>query len=172
MLWFCKECIWPQRAGMKSSLMTLKEGLPDSQSDCVVVLGLCSTTLYNSEVWCFFRMKVKGRGITCSLVSFAVICMVATPGVRACPRRCACYMPTEVHCTFRYLTSIPDSIPPNVERINLGCVRPWVSSSQRGISHSGDLSLKHRWLWEMNHNCFNNISFLKWAHENFVCWGQ
>nr|XP_008006911.2 immunoglobulin superfamily member 10 isoform X1 [Chlorocebus sabaeus] len=65
-------------------------------------------------------MKVKGRGITCLLVSFAVICMVATPGVRACPRRCACYMPTEVHCTFRYLTSIPDSIPPNVERINLG----------------------------------------------------
>uniref|UniRef100_G3QK58 Immunoglobulin superfamily member 10 n=1 Tax=Gorilla gorilla gorilla TaxID=9595 RepID=G3QK58_GORGO len=65
-------------------------------------------------------MKVKGRGITCLLVSFAVICLVATPGGRACPRRCACYMPTEVHCTFRYLTSIPDSIPPNVERINLG----------------------------------------------------
>ncbi|XP_045707213.1 immunoglobulin superfamily member 10 [Phyllostomus hastatus] len=65
-------------------------------------------------------MKVKGSRITCLLVPFAVICLAATPGVRACPRRCACYMPTEVHCTFRYLTSIPDSIPPDVERINLG----------------------------------------------------
>ncbi|XP_070262075.1 immunoglobulin superfamily member 10 [Myotis yumanensis] len=65
-------------------------------------------------------MKVKGGGIACLLVSFAVICLVATPGGSACPRRCACYVPTEVHCTFRYLTAIPDSIPPNVERINLG----------------------------------------------------
>ncbi|XP_028361105.1 immunoglobulin superfamily member 10 [Phyllostomus discolor] len=65
-------------------------------------------------------MKVKGSRITCLLVPFTVICLAATPGIRACPRRCACYMPTEVHCTFRYLTSIPDSIPPDVERINLG----------------------------------------------------
>ncbi|XP_020141328.2 immunoglobulin superfamily member 10 [Microcebus murinus] len=65
-------------------------------------------------------MKVKGRGISYLLVSFAVICVVATPGSRACPRRCACYVPTEVHCTFRYLTSIPERIPTNVERINLG----------------------------------------------------
>ncbi|OWK05828.1 IGSF10 [Cervus elaphus hippelaphus] len=47
-------------------------------------------------------------------------CLIALPRGRACPRRCACYLPTEVHCTFRYLTSIPESIPPNVERINLG----------------------------------------------------
>lgn len=67
-------------------------------------------------------MKVKGKGITYLLVSFSVLCLAASPGGKACPRRCACYVPTEVHCTFRYLTSIPDSIPPNVERINLGCV--------------------------------------------------
>lgn len=79
-------------------------------------------------------MKVKGGGIACLLVSFAVICLVATPGGSACPRRCACYVPTEVHCTFRYLTAIPDSIPPNVERINLGCVGALVlSPSQEGI---------------------------------------
>ncbi|XP_057593834.1 immunoglobulin superfamily member 10 [Hippopotamus amphibius kiboko] len=65
-------------------------------------------------------MKVKGRGNSSFLVSFAAICLVAFPGGRACPRRCACYVPTELHCTFRYLTSIPDSIPLNVERINLG----------------------------------------------------
>ncbi|KAM9189702.1 immunoglobulin superfamily member 10 [Dugong dugon] len=65
-------------------------------------------------------MKLKGRRITCWLVFFTAICLVAAPGGRACPRRCACYVPTEVHCTFRYLTSIPDGIPPHVERINLG----------------------------------------------------
>ncbi|XP_036917694.1 immunoglobulin superfamily member 10 [Sturnira hondurensis] len=65
-------------------------------------------------------MKVKGSRIVCFLVPVAVICLVAAPGGRACPRRCACYVPTEVHCTFRYLTSIPDSIPHHVERINLG----------------------------------------------------
>ncbi|XP_023364042.1 immunoglobulin superfamily member 10 [Otolemur garnettii] len=65
-------------------------------------------------------MKVKGRGVSCMLASFAVICVVTTPGSRACPRRCACYVPTEVHCTFRYLTSIPEGLPRDVERINLG----------------------------------------------------
>lgn len=65
-------------------------------------------------------MKPKGRGSTNLLLSFTAICLIALPGGGACPRRCACYVPTEVHCTFRYLTSIPESIPPNVERINLG----------------------------------------------------
>ncbi|XP_036864144.2 immunoglobulin superfamily member 10 isoform X1 [Manis javanica] len=64
-------------------------------------------------------MKVTDREITCWLF-FTVICLVASPGGRACPRRCACYVPAEVHCTFRYLTSIPDNIPRDVERINLG----------------------------------------------------
>ncbi|KAM9696019.1 immunoglobulin superfamily member 10 isoform 1-T2 [Dama dama] len=65
-------------------------------------------------------MKPKGRGSTSLLLSFTAACLIALPRGRACPRRCACYLPTEVHCTFRYLTSIPESIPPNVERINLG----------------------------------------------------
>ena len=85
-------------------------------------------------MWFFspFRMKVKGRGITCLLASFSVMCLVASPGGKACPRRCACYVPTEVHCTFRYLTSIPDSISPDVERINLGCVGTLVLSPSQG----------------------------------------
>ncbi|KAM7133198.1 immunoglobulin superfamily member 10 [Molossus nigricans] len=65
-------------------------------------------------------MKVNGGGAPCSLVACAVVCLVATPGGGACPRRCACYVPAEVHCTFRYLTSIPERIPPDVQRINLG----------------------------------------------------
>ncbi|XP_066203463.1 immunoglobulin superfamily member 10 [Saccopteryx leptura] len=66
------------------------------------------------------RTRGKGSGMSRVLVSLAAICLAATPGGEACPRRCACYVPTEVHCTFRYLTAIPASIPPDVERINLG----------------------------------------------------
>lgn len=63
---------------------------------------------------------MRGSAITSILVSFGVMCLVATPGGKACPRRCTCYTPTEVHCTFRYLASIPDGIPVHVERINFG----------------------------------------------------
>ncbi|KAM5291805.1 immunoglobulin superfamily member 10 [Ctenodactylus gundi] len=60
------------------------------------------------------------RAVSSFLVSLAAICLVAPLGSSACPRRCACYVYTEVHCTFRYLTSIPADIPPSVERINFG----------------------------------------------------
>uniref|UniRef100_F7GEA8 Immunoglobulin superfamily member 10 n=1 Tax=Monodelphis domestica TaxID=13616 RepID=F7GEA8_MONDO len=65
-------------------------------------------------------MKVKGKGLPHLLASLVSVCLATLPYGSACPRRCACYIPTEVHCTFRYLTAIPDSIPVNAERINLG----------------------------------------------------
>uniref|UniRef100_A0A4W3IAM7 Immunoglobulin superfamily member 10 n=1 Tax=Callorhinchus milii TaxID=7868 RepID=A0A4W3IAM7_CALMI len=40
--------------------------------------------------------------------------------VTACPKPCACYVPTEVHCTFRSLNAIPANIGSQVERINFG----------------------------------------------------
>ncbi|XP_041128464.1 immunoglobulin superfamily member 10-like [Polyodon spathula] len=40
--------------------------------------------------------------------------------VVSCPHPCACYLPTEVHCTFRSLIKVPARIPKHVERINLG----------------------------------------------------
>ncbi|XP_036126950.1 matrix-remodeling-associated protein 5 [Molossus molossus] len=42
------------------------------------------------------------------------------PDALACPHPCACYVPTEVHCTFRSLASVPAGISKHVERINLG----------------------------------------------------
>ncbi|XP_030601155.1 immunoglobulin superfamily member 10 [Archocentrus centrarchus] len=42
------------------------------------------------------------------------------PSSADCPKPCACHVPTEVHCTFRYLTAVPDHIQPAVEKINLG----------------------------------------------------
>ncbi|XP_027778359.2 matrix-remodeling-associated protein 5 [Marmota flaviventris] len=42
------------------------------------------------------------------------------PAARACPHPCACYVPSEVHCTFRSLPAVPAGISKHVERINLG----------------------------------------------------
>ncbi|OCT91075.1 matrix-remodeling-associated protein 5 [Xenopus laevis] len=40
--------------------------------------------------------------------------------VLSCPHPCACYVNSEVHCTFRSLAAVPSRIPKHVERINLG----------------------------------------------------
>ncbi|NXO54776.1 MXRA5 protein, partial [Aramus guarauna] len=42
------------------------------------------------------------------------------PAALACPQPCACYLPTEVHCTFRSLAAVPARISKHVERINFG----------------------------------------------------
>ncbi|XP_042316734.1 immunoglobulin superfamily member 10 [Sceloporus undulatus] len=65
-------------------------------------------------------MKRKGKSNPCLLQLLFGFCMAAFSGSSACPKPCACYVPTEVHCTFRYLSTIPPHIPRNVERINLG----------------------------------------------------
>ncbi|XP_059678866.1 immunoglobulin superfamily member 10 [Gavia stellata] len=65
-------------------------------------------------------MKATGGGRPWWLGPLLGACLAALPGSTACPRLCACYVPTEVHCTFRYFTAVPPHIPPNVERINLG----------------------------------------------------
>ncbi|NXO13613.1 MXRA5 protein, partial [Oriolus oriolus] len=41
-------------------------------------------------------------------------------GTLGCPPPCACYLPTEVHCTFRSLAAVPARIAKHVERINFG----------------------------------------------------
>ncbi|KAM4658726.1 immunoglobulin superfamily member 10 [Amazona ochrocephala] len=65
-------------------------------------------------------MKAPRGGRCWWLGTLLAACLAALPGSTACPRLCACYVPTEVHCTFRYFTAVPPHIPPNVERINLG----------------------------------------------------
>ncbi|XP_069649070.1 immunoglobulin superfamily member 10 isoform X2 [Haliaeetus albicilla] len=65
-------------------------------------------------------MKAIRGGRPRWLGTLLALCLATLPGSIACPRLCACYVPTEVHCTFRYFTAIPPHIPPNVERINLG----------------------------------------------------
>lgn len=138
--------IWQER--YESTMKTLKENIPNYSKSCYVrCYWNFAWTVRMTVVWCLFRMKMGDREVSCLLTSLTVVCLVVTPGSRACPHRCACYVPTEMHCTFRYLTSIPDGIPANVERINLGCVGLAWSPSQRGTTdHHGDLSPKHLWL--------------------------
>ncbi|XP_035492023.2 immunoglobulin superfamily member 10 isoform X2 [Scophthalmus maximus] len=38
----------------------------------------------------------------------------------SCPRPCSCPQPTELHCTFRSLITVPAAVSKNVERMNLG----------------------------------------------------
>nr|XP_055051712.1 immunoglobulin superfamily member 10 isoform X2 [Misgurnus anguillicaudatus] len=54
------------------------------------------------------------------LVSLLCVLISVTHKSSACPKSCACYAPTEVHCTFRYLSEIPRDIQRTVERMNLG----------------------------------------------------
>ncbi|XP_026155036.1 immunoglobulin superfamily member 10 [Mastacembelus armatus] len=65
---------------------------------------------------CVCRAPYLRRWLLTALLFLAAV--VPTSG--ACPSSCACHAPTEVHCTFRYLTAIPDHIQTAAERINLG----------------------------------------------------
>ncbi|XP_056329353.1 immunoglobulin superfamily member 10 [Danio aesculapii] len=51
-----------------------------------------------------------------------LLCVLASLTHRSsgCPKSCVCYAPSEVHCTFRYLSEMPRDIQTAVERINLG----------------------------------------------------
>lgn len=64
----------------------------------------------------------------------AVLFLAAVPSSSSdCPKPCGCSVPSEVQCTFKYLTAIPDSIEPAVERLNLG----WVSDTFSGDKYHG-----------------------------------
>nr|XP_019570128.1 PREDICTED: matrix-remodeling-associated protein 5 [Rhinolophus sinicus] len=57
----------------------------------------------------------------CGALSVVLILLWAHPRTGlACPHPCSCYVPSEVHCTFRSLASVPAGISKHVERINLG----------------------------------------------------
>ncbi|XP_055965587.1 LOW QUALITY PROTEIN: matrix-remodeling-associated protein 5 [Sorex fumeus] len=55
-----------------------------------------------------------------SLSAVLILLCGAGPSEGGCPHPCSCYVPSEVHCTFRSLASVPAGISTHVERINLG----------------------------------------------------
>jgi len=58
-----------------------------------------------------------------------VLILGLPPGALGCPQPCACYLPTEVHCTFRSLAAVPAGIAKHVERVNFGCVWRFIANS-------------------------------------------
>ncbi|KAF4087407.1 hypothetical protein AMELA_G00095220 [Ameiurus melas] len=60
-------------------------------------------------------------GATSQWLLLVLTLLVIFPDVSvSCPRPCACYIPSEVHCTFRSLTLVPSRVPRSVRRMNLG----------------------------------------------------
>ncbi|NXT27782.1 MXRA5 protein, partial [Syrrhaptes paradoxus] len=57
---------------------------------------------------------------TAALSVVLILGLGLPPGALSCPHPCACYLPTEVHCTFRSLAAVPARISKHVERINFG----------------------------------------------------
>ncbi|XP_061575460.1 immunoglobulin superfamily member 10 [Cololabis saira] len=68
-----------------------------------------------------------------------------------CPKSCVCHAPTEVHCTFKYLTAVPGHFPPAVERINLGY------NSLTVLRENDLLGLKSLELLLLHSNTIHNI---------------
>uniref|UniRef100_H2ZWM5 Matrix remodeling associated 5 n=1 Tax=Latimeria chalumnae TaxID=7897 RepID=H2ZWM5_LATCH len=64
--------------------------------------------------------KMCRRAVLEALSMVLILSLGLMQTIQACPHPCACYLPTEVHCTFRSLASVPAGIPKHAERINLG----------------------------------------------------
>lgn len=64
--------------------------------------------------------EMRERSAVGALSVVLILALGLPPGALACPHPCACYVPTEVHCTFRSLAAVPARISKHVERINFG----------------------------------------------------
>ncbi|XP_058042711.1 matrix-remodeling-associated protein 5 [Ahaetulla prasina] len=82
----------------------------------------------------FRKMQRQPNLETLSMV--LIVCLGISEVILACPQPCACYVPSEVHCTFRSLVAVPSKISKHVERINLGfnSIQAVYESSFAGLS--------------------------------------
>ncbi|XP_069831545.1 immunoglobulin superfamily member 10 [Dendropsophus ebraccatus] len=81
----------------------------------------------------------------------------------ACPKPCACYVKTEVHCTFRYLNVIPKQIQTDVERINLGynSLSKLTEGDFTGLKKLELLMLHSNEIQTIHENAFQDLSSLQ-----------
>lgn len=81
-----------------------------------------------------------GQRVGSGALSVVLLLGLGLPlGALGCPQPCACYLPTEVHCTFRSLAAVPPRIPKHVERINFGFVWQLGASSVLFVQGPGVL---------------------------------
>eukprot|EP00063_Salmo_salar_P045676 XP_014020511.1 PREDICTED: immunoglobulin superfamily member 10-like [Salmo salar] len=98
-------------------------------------------------------------------VSLAVVVVLVTlvsPG-GACPRPCSCYQPTELHCTFRSLLTIPQLLPQHTLHINLGfnSISMIPDSSLAGLRRLELLMLHGNDIREIPDRAFQDLSSLQ-----------
>ncbi|MEE6501038.1 hypothetical protein FKM82_004042 [Ascaphus truei] len=109
-------------------------------------------------------MKPIGRRNPCVLGFLVSLLLAALPNSsKACPKPCACYVPTEVHCTFRYLTVIPRQIQAGVERINLGynSLSKLLENDFGGLKNLELLMLHSNEIQTIHESAFNDLSSLQ-----------
>ncbi|XP_032887721.1 immunoglobulin superfamily member 10 [Amblyraja radiata] len=111
---------------------------------------------------------VSGRSLSScsphwSLLVFLTVFTWSWSTCLACPKPCACYVPTEIHCTFRYLNAIPESIQAHVERINLGYnnLMKLTNGSFSGLRHLQLLMLHSNKIQEIPDNAFKDLQSLQ-----------
>ncbi|PIO27621.1 hypothetical protein AB205_0091110 [Aquarana catesbeiana] len=105
-----------------------------------------------------------GRRHSCLPGYLFIFWILALSGrVRACPKTCACYVKTEVHCTFRYLNVIPKQIQVDVERINLGynSITRLEEADFSGLQKLELLMLHSNEIHTIHENAFSDLSSLQ-----------
>nr|XP_029507579.1 matrix-remodeling-associated protein 5-like [Oncorhynchus nerka] len=97
-----------------------------------------------------------------SLAVVVVLVALVSPG-GACPRPCSCYQPTELHCTFRSLLTIPQLLPQHTLHINLGfnSISRIPDSSLAGLRRLEQLMLHGNDIREIPDRAFQDLSSLQ-----------
>ncbi|XP_018421384.1 PREDICTED: immunoglobulin superfamily member 10 [Nanorana parkeri] len=109
-------------------------------------------------------MQTIGRHHSCLPGYLFIFWILVLPGsIRACPKACACYVKTEVHCTFRYLSVIPKQIQVDVERINLGynSISMLTEADFSGLQKLELLMLHSNEIQTIHENAFSELSSLQ-----------
>uniref|UniRef100_A0AAV2IZW2 Uncharacterized protein n=1 Tax=Knipowitschia caucasica TaxID=637954 RepID=A0AAV2IZW2_KNICA len=88
-------------------------------------------------------------GVLRALLVLLTTCFTAEGG--DCPKSCTCHVPNEVHCTFRYLITVPENIQPSVEKLNMGY------NSIAMIKENDLIGLKHLELLMLHSNTILDI---------------
>ncbi|XP_042162894.1 matrix-remodeling-associated protein 5-like [Oncorhynchus tshawytscha] len=96
-----------------------------------------------------------------SLAVVVLVTLVSPSG--ACPRPCSCYQPTELHCTFRSLLTIPQLLPQHTLHINLGfnSISRIPDSSLAGLRRLEQLMLHGNDIREIPDRAFQDLSSLQ-----------
>ncbi|XP_038870209.1 matrix-remodeling-associated protein 5-like [Salvelinus namaycush] len=100
-------------------------------------------------------------GVSLYVVVVVLVTLVSPGG--ACPRPCSCYQPTELHCTFRSLLTIPQLLPQHTLHINLGfnSISRIPDSSLAGLRRLELLMLHGNDIREIPDRVFQDLSSLQ-----------